>query len=768
MRYVLPLLALRNMVVMPNSVTSFVVTRKFSCAAVDAAMAEDGNIIFVAQKSPEVEHPVEDDLFSVATLGKIKQIMRLKDGNLRIMVEGAKRVELCEVLQDNPYYVAAAVSYANIEPEDMKRSIALARSLQELSERYLSVTKLVKGDEFINRVSGINTLGGFCDFLTSTSNLVFTVKQQLLELSNVEERAETLIALLNYELDIIALQNDIKSRVREKIEKNQKEYFLREEKRIIEEELGEGIETEAEQYRQRINALNLNEEVREKLMKEVLRFEKTSGMNADSSVFRNYLDTVLELPWNIKTTENLDIANARRVLDEDHYGLEKVKERVIEQLAVRKLTEGRQGTLICLAGPPGTGKTSIARSIARASNRKYVRVALGGVHDEAEIRGHRKTYIGAMPGRIIAAIAQAKNSNPLILLDEIDKLSNDVKGDPSSALLEVLDYEQNREFKDNYIDVPFDLSDVMFVTTANDISHIPAPLRDRLEIIEISGYTNNEKLEIAKNYLLPKQIKECGLDNKKINITDTALLMICNNYTREAGVRQTERVIASLLRKIAKQFIEENRRSITVNEKNLTKYIGKKKYHYDVMNEEDQVGIVRGLAWTAAGGDTLSVEVNVMDGTGKTELTGQLGDVMQESAKTAISYIRSISNPLGIESDFYKTKDIHIHVPEGAVPKDGPSAGVTLATAVASALTGKAIRRDVAMTGEITLRGRVLPIGGLKEKAIAAYRAGISTVLIPDANKPDLDDVPDEVKNEVKFIPVKDMHSVLRHSFANE
>lgn len=766
MNYVLPLVALRNIVIMPGSTVSFDVLRDFSKRAIEAAMAKNHEIILAAQIDPGTEKPRMSDLYQTGTLCNVKQIVKLPGGAVRVMVEGLERVSLSEILLTEPYFKVTAYAEDEPEPEDLVKNAACIRSIQAVFDDYIKYSRVISREELVKRIKNIKTLGNFCDFLIGIANLDFHIKQELLETADVYERVEAFVTALGIEIEILKIQGQLNMRVRERIERNQREYFLREEKRIIDEELGEGIDDEAEEYRQRILELKLPKQTEEKLLKEVSRFEKMSASSADSAVSRNYLDTVLSLPWNIKTEENFDIENAAQILEEDHYGLEKVKERIIEQLAVRKLTQGRNGTLICLAGPPGTGKTSIAKSIARATGRKYVRISLGGVHDEAEIRGHRKTYIGAMPGRIIAGIIQAKTKNPLMLLDEIDKLGADIKGDPSSAMLEVLDYEQNNEFRDHFIDLPFDLSDVMFIVTANDISKIPKPLADRLEIIEISGYTQMEKFNIAKRYLLPKQAKENGIGEKKYQISDDAIELICQKYTREAGVRQTERVIASLMRKIAKKIVSEKRRSVKITSKNLKDYLGKPLYNYDLMNEKDQVGIVRGLAWTSVGGETLSVEVNVMDGTGKTELTGQLGDVMQESAKTAISYIRSISSSLGIESDFYKTKDIHIHVPEGAVPKDGPSAGITLATAVASALTGKPVRRDVAMTGEITLRGRVLPIGGLKEKSIAALRAGIQTVIIPEDNKPDLDDIPKEVKDAVKFIPVKTMDAVFKHSLA--
>ena len=766
MGYVLPLVALRNIVIMPNSTVSFDVLREFSQKAIDAAMIGTREVILVAQKDPALEKPSFDDVYQVATLCRIKQVVKMPRGVERVMVEGVKRVELFELALHEPYMSVIADDFEEVPEEQNIHHAAMARNLKAAFDEYVKFSRVISGDELANRTFKTKSLGELVDCLVGISNIDFRIKQEMLELADSYERAEGFVTALSYETEIMKLQAEIAKMAKDRIEQNQRDFFLREEKRVIEEELGEGIENEAEEYRQRVEALNISDDVKEKIMKEISRFEKMAGSSADSAVSRNYLDTVLEIPWEAKTEENLDIENIRQILDEDHFGLEKVKERIIEQMAVRKLTDGRQGTLICLAGPPGTGKTSIAKSIARAIGREYVRISLGGVHDEAEIRGHRKTYIGSMPGRIISAMISAKVKNPLMLLDEIDKMGADIKGDPASAMLEVLDYEQNKTFKDHYLDLPFDLSDVMFIATANDVSRIPRPLLDRMELIEVNGYTNLEKLSIAKDYLIPKQAKENGIAGKKFEITDDAVMKICTEYTREAGVRQTERVIASVMRKIARKFAD-GKRSVKVSERNLKDYLGKPKYTFDKLNEKDEVGIVRGLAWTAVGGDTLSVEVNVMDGSGKTQLTGQLGDVMQESAKTAISYIRSVSDKLGIEKDFYKTKDIHIHVPEGAVPKDGPSAGITMATAVASALTGRAVRRDVAMTGEITLRGKVLEIGGLKEKSTAALRAGISTVIIPDGNKPDIDEMPEEVRSKIKFVPVKDMGAVLSHSLIN-
>ncbi len=763
MNFVLPLVALRNIVVMPNSTVSFDVLRDISKRAIDSAMQGTQEIILSAQKDPNKEKPTFDDVYSIGTYGKVKQVVKLPGGAVRVMVEGIKRVVLLSPALRDPYMTVIAETIDEIKEEPSKENTAMARTLHEVFEEYSKYAKVISGDEIRKRVFAIKTLSALSDCLIGTSGLDFRIKQELLEMEDSYERCEEFISALSYETEILKLQRELGGKVRQKMDQNQKDYFLREEKRIIEEELGEGVENEAEEYREKLSLLNLPEEINEKILKEISRFEKMAGSSADTAVSRNYLDTVLELPWTNKTEENLDIENVRKILDEDHYGLEKVKERIIEQMAVRKLTNGTKGSLICLSGPPGTGKTSVAKSIARAIGRKYVRISLGGVRDEAEIRGHRKTYIGAMPGRIISAMQTAKVKNPLILLDEIDKMGADIKGDPASALLEVLDYEQNKTFKDHFLDVPYDLSDVMFIATANDLGNIPRPLLDRLEIIEISGYTHFEKAQIIKKYLIPKQAEENGLLGKNFLVTDDAIEKICTAYTKEAGVRQAERVVASLMRKIALKFSEGSRK-ITVSKKNIKNYLGKERYSFDMKNEKEEIGIVRGLAWTSLGGDTLSVEVNVMDGTGKIQLTGQLGDVMQESAKTAISYIRSKSDEFGIEKEFYKNKDIHIHVPEGAVPKDGPSAGVTMATAVMSALTEKPVRADVAMTGEITLRGRVLEIGGLKEKSIAAMRAGIDSVIIPFGNKADIDEIPEEVKSKIKFIPVKNMEEVLKNA----
>lgn len=765
--YILPLAAMRGITVMPGCTVSFDVFRDFSKNAFNAVAENNGELVLAAQVDMYEENPGFDGLYKVATKSRIKQMTRLSNGQLRVVCEGICRVELCELLTTEPYYTAVCAEVEQLEPTDELRNDAMIRTIHEAFEQYAKTANTIGREDFLKNIGKVDTIGALCDLLAGVSGLDYTVKQEILELCDVYERGMRLTSALVNETEVLKIQRELMSETHKRIEEGQREFFLREQKRVIDEELGDDFESEVEQYRTAVNECGAPDDVREKLMKEVSRFEKMSSMSPDAATLRNYLDTALEVPWVKADEEVLDTARAAKILDADHYGLEKVKERIIEQLAVRKLTGGAEGTIICLAGPPGTGKTSIVKSIASALGRKYVRVSLGGVHDEAEIRGHRRTYIGSMPGRIMDAMILAGTRNPVILLDEIDKMAADFKGDPTAALLEALDREQNKSFKDHYLDLDYDLSHVMFIATANDVNSIPKPLYDRLEIIEVSGYTNNEKLRIAKEHLLPKQLKENGLDAEQVKVSDDALRAVCESYTREAGVRQTERTIASLMRKAAKKIAADGKRSVKITEKNISDYLGRPKYRFDMMNKEDQVGIVRGLAWTSVGGDTLSVEVNVMPGTGKLQLTGKLGEVMQESAKTAISYIRSVSDELEIESDFYKTKDIHIHIPEGAVPKDGPSAGVTLATAAASALTGRRVRRDIAMTGEITLRGRVLAIGGLKEKSIAALRAGITTVIIPEENLAELDEIPAEVRGRINFIPVKHMTEILPIAFAD-
>ena len=758
----LPLLPLRNLVVFPKVSLSFDAIRKKSIRAIEAAMNGNKEIFLVTQIEAAKENPSVLDLYKIGVVAKISQVIKLQSGAVRVMVEGICRARFCEMNTENPYPIANVTEITENDTDHLIMNEGFVRSLETSFDEYFALNKNMPPQSFIAATADTNP-GKFADLVAANVNLNYKIKQEILEELDVYLRIEKLVGALSKETQVLKISREIDAKVKKHIDENQREYYLREEMKVIEEELGEkeGIKGEAAEYREKVKKLRLKKDVQEKLLKDISRFERLHSTSPDSAVMRNYLDTVLDLPWNKKTKEEIDIEKAKKVLEEDHFGLEKVKERILEYLSVRKLTGGKASTILCLAGPPGTGKTSIAKSIARALGREYVRISLGGVHDEADIRGHRKTYIGAMQGRIMSAMLEAKVKNPLILLDEIDKMGQDYKGDPSAALLEVLDSEQNATFRDHFIEVPFDLSQVLFVTTANMLSYIPEPLLDRIEVIEVSGYTNEEKECIAKQYLLPRQLKENGLLDKKVTVTDDAIRDLINYYTRESGVRGLEREIGALLRKAAMKIVSENKKSLRITSKNLTEYMGRHKFLVDMMNDKDDVGIVRGLAWTSAGGDTLSVEVNVMEGQGKVELTGNLGDVMKESAMAAISYIRTRCGKLKIYDKFYKTCDIHIHVPEGAVPKDGPSAGITMATAIASALTGYPVRRDVAMTGEIILRGRVLPIGGLKEKSAAAYRAGIKTVIIPEENKPDLDDVSPIVKSAIKFVPVSDMDEVL-------
>lgn len=760
---VLPLVAMRGVVVFPEMPVSFDVVRDKSLRALEEAMDEEQIVFLTAQREIDIENPKSENLYRVGVTARIKQIIRIPGGAARVMADGLRRARIVETLSTRPCFKVLLEEIEEVPSEQVLVNEAFINTLQKEFERYFSYSKRLMPD-MIKDVLTTDQAGRLADIIAANMECDYRVKQELLETFDVYARAEKLLVALQKETQVMKIEKQIADEVRRKIDENQREYFLREELNVIERELREkdGQGDEFEEYRKKITALHIKPEYRDKLEREVARLEKMQASSADGAVIRNYLDTVLDLPWNRKTEENLDLNQAEEILERDHYGLEKVKERVLEHLAVHTLTEGREGSIICLVGPPGTGKTSIVHSIAQALNRNYVRVSLGGVHDEADIRGHRKTYIAAMPGRIMDAMAQAKSSNPVMLLDELDKMGADFKGDPSAALLEVLDAAQNNAFRDHYVELPFDLSEVMFIATANTVSTIPAPLLDRIEVIEVNGYTEQEKYEIATRYLIPRQLEKNGLRSKKITIEPEAVYDLIRFYTRESGVRNLEREIAGLFRKLAKAFLTENKKSIKITSRTLVKYMGRHKYNIDMLEEKDAVGVVRGLAWTSVGGDTLSVEANIMPGTGKTELTGNLGDVMKESALTAVSYIRSAAKKLKIKDDFYKNSDIHIHVPEGAVPKDGPSAGITLVTAVASALTKRPVRRDVAMTGEVTLRGRVLPIGGLKEKALAAYRAGIRTVIIPEGNKNDITDIPEKIREDIRFIPVSHAEQVLK------
>ncbi len=766
---VLPAIAMRGLVVFPHMQLNFDVARTASIKAIEAAANTDSQIFLVTQKQADKEKPKEDDLYRVGTIARIKQIMHMPGNVTRLIVKGVSRGVLREFETLTPHISCKVEKIEEIPCEDKTTEEAYCRALKGKLEEYFAVNTKLQPDKFVH-VMAIKSLGQLCDTVSALLELDPDVKQSLLNEFDVLSRAEELMVKMDHLIEVTEIEQKIARKTRDRLDEHQHEYYLREQLQVIQDELGDkdGIGAEVEEFHAKADKLKIKKEYKEKLKKEINRFAKLPPVGADSGVLRTYLETVLDLPWNTLKKEKFDIDKAINILDEDHYGLEKVKERILEFLAVRSLTKGKNSTILCLVGPPGVGKTSVAKSIARALERKYVRVSLGGVHDEADIRGHRKTYIGAMEGRIMSAMREAKVKNPVILLDEIDKMGADYKGDPAAALLEVLDNEQNSEFRDHYIEIPFDLSEVLFITTANTLETISQPLLDRLEIIELSGYTGKEKFYIARDYLVKKALDKTGMNGDKFKITDGAIDKIIDSYTREAGVRKLEQTVETLIRKSAKVMLEKKCDCVTVNEENIVDFLGHPKYHFDLMNSTDEIGVARGLAWTKVGGETLSVEVNIMDGTGKVELTGKLGDIMKESAMAAISYIRSKTKELGIESDFYTTKDIHIHVPEGAVPKDGPSAGITIATAVVSSLSGVPVKKDIAMTGEITLRGRVLPIGGLKEKSMAAYRAGFRTIIIPEGNVADIDEVPNEVRDEITYIPVTDMGTVLDNALRKD
>lgn len=761
----IPVIPMRGMVLFPHMNLNFDAGRDISIKGLSAAAADNSVVFLAAQKQSDKENPKPGDLYNIGTIAKIQQVMHLPGNVTRVVVTGIRRGSIREITSSKPYFKAVIEEFDEFYYDDSASSEAYICSVKKAYEEYFAHNPNLNADNFMTLMA-IEDIGELCDSIAGGIEFRLEKKQRLLETFDVHKRAEMLIAVLKEQITVLNIEQKISRRVRENLDKNQREYYLREQLKVISEELGDkdGINAEVKDYTERIKKAKMGKTNTEKLLKEVDRFSKIQPSSAESSVLRSYLDTVLDMPWNKHTKEVFDINDARAILDEDHYGLEKVKDRVLEYLAVRHFTKGKNGTILCLSGPPGVGKTSVAKSIARALNRKYVRISLGGIHDEADIRGHRKTYIGAMEGRIMAAMKEAKVNNPLLLLDEIDKMGIDYKGDPSAALLEVLDSEQNNSFRDHYLEVEFDLSQVLFITTANTLDTVSRPLLDRMEIIELSGYTDEEKFHIAKDYLVKKAMEKNGLNEGQFIIADNAVREIIEHYTREAGVRKLEQTISMLCRKAAKTLLESNKKSVRITEKNVCDYLGKERYHFDMKNERDEIGIARGLAWTSVGGETLSIETNVMSGSGKVELTGKLGDVMKESAMAAISYIRSRADTLSIDSDFYEKKDIHIHVPEGAVPKDGPSAGITMATALVSSLTGKPVKNDIAMTGEITLRGRVLPIGGLKEKSLAAYRAGIKTVIIPEKNKADIDDIPQEIRKKMKFIPVSDMDTVLKNA----
>ena len=758
----LPAVALRGMTILPGMVVHFDVSRERSMKAIERAMLKEEEVFLVTQKDPDTEEPSGKDLFSIGLVASIRQVIKLPNNILRILVEGKERAELL-YLEDEGEFLEAEVRF--FDPMEGKPSPleeeAMLRSLKELIGDYCSSnSKLAKAFQSI--LNDARELSGLIDETVNNLPLYYEDKQRLLEAVSLRERFDELEVILANEINIMEIKKDIQTKVKERVDKNQREYLLREQLKYIREELGEdNTFSDAEHYEEELSRLEADDAIKEKIAKEISRFKSVGQNSSESTVIRGYIETLLEMPWNRMSEDNTDIRNAKKILDEDHYGLDKVKERVLEFLAVRTLTKKGDSPIICLVGPPGTGKTSIAQSVARALNKKYVRICLGGVRDEAEIRGHRRTYVGAMPGRIAAGLKSAGVKNPLMLLDEIDKVSSDYKGDTSSALLEVLDSEQNNKFCDHYIELPIDLSEVLFIATANDVQTIPRPLLDRMEIIEVSSYTGNEKLHIAKEHLLPKQITKNGLTREQLAISGKAMERIIRSYTREAGVRNLERRLGAICRKAAREILEDNRRVVRVTENNLEKYLGRERYSFTMANEQDEIGIVRGLAWTSAGGDTLEIEVNVMPGKGEFALTGQLGDVMKESARAGISYIRSIGRSYNIEDTFFKEHDIHIHIPEGAVPKDGPSAGITMATAMLSAIIQRPVRADLAMTGEITLRGRVLPIGGLKEKLLAAKSAGIHTVLVPKKNEEDVEEISQEIKKGLEIVPVETMEEVL-------
>ena len=766
----LPMVALRGMTIMPEMVVHFDVSREKSIAAIQEAMAGDQKIFLVAQRSIETDDPTQEDVYEVGTVGTIKQIMKLPKHIVRVLVSGETRGILKQLQQDTPYLQAEVevIDESDLVIQDDLNGEAMARSLKDTFLDYAARNgKMSK--EAVAEILEIKSLKKLVDEIAANTPFYYVDQQEILGKVDFWERYETLAFKLVNEVQIMDIKDELQQKVKERVDKHQKEYILREQLKLIREELGDDSTlSDAEEFEKAAKNLKAPKEVNEKLKKEISRFKSSLNSPAESGVIRTYIETLLEMPWDKAGKDNQDIKYAEEVLEADHYGLEQVKERILEFLAVRSLTKKGESPILCLVGPPGTGKTSIARSLAKALKKPYVRISLGGVRDEAEIRGHRKTYVGAMPGRIANGIRQAGVKNPLMLLDEIDKVSTDYKGDTFSALLEVLDSEQNYKFRDHYLEVPLDLSEVLFIATANSLQTIPRPLLDRMEVIEVTSYTENEKLHIATEHLIPKQLEKNGLKKEQLKISKNAVWKIASNYTKEAGVRQLEREIGNICRKAAKEILTTGKKSVTITEKNLFKYLGKEKFTYQMANAADEIGIVRGLAWTSVGGDTLQIEVNVMPGKGEIMLTGQLGDVMKESARTGISYIRSVSRDYQIADDFFEKHDIHVHIPEGAVPKDGPSAGITMATAMLSAITEQKVRADIAMTGEVTLRGRVLSIGGLKEKLLAAKNAGIKTVLVPKKNLADVEELSQEITKGLEILPVEHMEEVLKAAFVSD
>ncbi len=768
-RITIPVVPMRGLTVLPGMVLHFDISRPKSVAAVEKAMVGDQRIFLVTQRTPETPDPSAKDLFQIGTVAMVKQLVKLPGKVVRVLAEGLERARLLCLDSEDPFLVGEA-ERLTAEPDrpDQLTCEAMLRILKEKLEEYGRINSKL-GKELLPGLLLIGDVEELLNQIVIQLPWDYTLRQTVLEHPGVEERYEIVLESLMAEMEIYRIKKEFQEKVKADIDQNQKEYILREQMKVIRQELGEDSPlSEGDEYKKRLDGLEAGPEVKEKLSKEIGRFRTMPAGSQEANVLRTYIETLLELPWNHISEDNDDIRHAERILNQDHYGLEKVKERILEYLAVRSLTKRESGTILCLAGPPGTGKTSVARSVARALGKKYVRISLGGIRDEAEIRGHRKTYVGAMPGRIVEGLRQAGVSNPLLLLDEIDKVSSDYKGDTSSALLEVLDGEQNMRFRDHYVELPIDLSQVLFIATANNTQTIPGPLLDRMEVIEVNSYTENEKFHIAKDYLVDKQRKRCGLGPQQLIFSDKALEKMIHNYTREAGVRGLERRIGDVCRKSARKYLEGKETPIRITEGNLEKYLGKERVSFENANEEDEIGIVRGLAWTSVGGDTLQIEVNVMPGEGKLQMTGQLGDVMKESAQTALTYVRSVCPSYGVPDDYFSKHDIHIHIPEGAVPKDGPSAGITMATAMLSAVIGRRVLARVAMTGEITLRGRVLPIGGLKEKILAAKMAHIRKVLVPEKNRPDMAELSREITKGLEIVYVKDMEAVVREAFAPE
>ncbi|MBN1059484.1 endopeptidase La [Clostridium botulinum] len=767
--YTLPLIPLRGLTIFPNIVAHFDVGRKKSVAAVEEAMLNNEEIFLVTQKDPEIEDPEREDIYDIGTLCKIKQILKMSDNTIRVLVEGVKRGKVVEYVADDNEYIEGSIELIEQEIEVNEE---LEAYIKLLDEDFIDLLKL-SDDNYVDIIRSTEPLddpSGFVDIIASYSVTEDDVKQEVLETIDIKKRIELVLTRVKIETEILKIQNKLSKKVKKHIDEEQKQFYLREQLKAIQEELGMDDEEKKEinKYETLLNKTKLPKQVKEKAQYELSRLKSTSSSSSEGNLIKSYLDWVFNIPWNKQTKENIDIIKAREVLDNEHYGLEDVKDRIIEYLAVKQISKNSKGPILCLVGPPGVGKTSIAKSIAHSTNRKYSRISLGGMKDEAEIRGHRKTYVGAIPGRVAYALKDAKTMNPLVLFDEIDKISSSYKGEPSDALLEVLDSEQNKTFRDNYLELDMDLSKVMFIATANSLETIPRALLDRMEIIEVSGYTYEEKFNIAKNHLIPKVFDEIGIKYDKVEFKEDAINEIIEGYTRESGVRGLERNLNSIIRKVLAEMLSENILNITIDKNKVEKLLGKRKYEFEKIDKEDKIGVVTGMAWTAYGGDTLPVEVMAMKGSGKLELTGKLGDVMKESAKAAYSYVRANADKFQIEENFYKNKDIHIHAPEGAVPKDGPSAGVTMVTALVSALSGKKVKHNIAMTGEVTLTGRVLPIGGLKEKSLAAFRAGIDTIIIPKENEKDIEKIPNSIKNKLNIIPVSQVNEVLKNALIGE